>query len=318
MNQTRKIRWLLYHEPIELFVRTAEAFAKEIKQLTEGRIEIEVYTIKEYNEKFSNGDAAAPLALMQSGDIEMSQVQVGTLGAWDASDFFALELPFLFNSHDHATRVLEGDIGQGMLKGLQKTTPAHGLAFTYSGGFRCVAADRDITTVDDLVGLNMTTSTNPVMVDTALAFGCVPVSVHTRDLDPAAATSRQTSNAVETTLPRYKNEANPEIHTHVTNTKHSMYLTSIIVATEFWNSLSDADKAAMEQAALTSSRLERQWSIDDANKISTSTEAQRELGITYKEFSEEETAKLKQRVEAIYNKYTQFFTPGLVDGIIRA
>jgi len=318
MNDTRKIRWLLYHEPIELFVRTAEAFAKEIKELTNGRIEIDVYTISDYNKQFQNGDTSAPLTLMQNGDIEMSQVQVGALGVWNAPDFFALELPFLFSSHDHATRVLEGEIGKGMLDGLADSTPATGLAFTYSGGFRCLAADRAIDSVEDLQGLEVSTSANPVMVDTAIAFGATPVSVHTRDEDPESKQVRSNTSAVETTLPRYYNEANPAVHKYVANTKHSMYLTSIIINTEFWNSLSKEDQAAMRQAALVSSRLERQWSVDDANEIATNVDKQREWGISYAEFSDAETAKLKDRVEVVYDKYTQFFTPGLVDGIIKA
>jgi TRAP-type C4-dicarboxylate transport system substrate-binding protein len=205
-----------------------------------------------------------------------------------------------------------------MLTGLAESTPATGLAFTYSGGFRCLAADRAINTVEDLQGLNVSTSANPVMIDTAIAFGATPVSVHTRDENPEAKQVRLTTSAVETTLPRYYNEANPEVHKYVANTKHSMYLTSIIINTEFWNSLSEEDQTAMRQAALVSSRLERQWSVDDANEVATNVDKQREWGISYAEFSDAETEKLKKRVETVYDKYSQFFTPGLVDGIIKS
>jgi predicted nucleotidyltransferase len=51
----RTITWLLYHEPIDLFLRTANAFSKEIAQLTQGRLKVDVYTIKEYADKFKNG-----------------------------------------------------------------------------------------------------------------------------------------------------------------------------------------------------------------------------------------------------------------------
>jgi len=317
--QTRKIRWLLSHEPVELFIRTAKAFAERINEVAKGAIEIEVYTVSEYSNKFKNGLQIDPMTLLAEDDLEMSQLQVSIFGEQNATDFFALELPFLFRDHDHATRVLEGEIGQSMLAGLKDTTPTVGLAFTYSGGFRCVAADKTITTAEDLQGLNMTTNMNPIMIDTAEAFGCVPVSVPVKDYSHDAINLRGTINAVETTLPRYVKEANPSIHKYVTNTKHSMYLTTIIVNTKFWDSLTVEEQAMMRDAALYSSRLERQWSVNDADTITNSNVKQQELGIKgYAELDSVETAKLKQSVEKIYSKYETFFTPGLVDGIIRS
>jgi TRAP-type C4-dicarboxylate transport system substrate-binding protein len=319
MTQTRKIRWLLSHEPVELFIRTAKAFANRINEISAGAMEIDVYTVAEYSDKFKNGLQIDPMTLIHDGDIEMSQLQISIFGEQNATDFFALELPFLFRDHDHATRVLEGEIGQSMLSSLQDLTPATGLAFTYSGGFRCVAADKTITTAEDLQGLNMTTNMNPIMIDTAEAFGCIPVSVPVKDYSREAIDLRSSINAVETTLPRYVSEANPAVHKYVTNTKHSMYLTTIIVGNKFWNSLTSEEQAMMRDAALYSSRLERQWSVDDADTITNSDAKQQELGIQgYAEFNSAETAKLKQSVEKIYSKYKTFFTPGLVDGIIRS
>ena len=317
MKQTHTVRWVLYHEPLELFIRTAEAFAKEIAILTDGRINIEIYTLPEYAAKFTNGTEFDPMTLMENNDIEMTQVQVGQLGQWNATDMFALELPFLFSSHEHATRVLEGEIGQSLLSGLTETTPTTGLAFTYSGGYRCIASDRLVKTVEDLKNLEIITYLNPVMVDTATAFGCIPVPIHNGTLEEADRAIKMTTSAVETTLPRYEKEANPELHKYVANTKHSMYLTSIIVNTEFWNTLSDEDQAAMRQAALITSRLEREWSVNDANEISDSVEKQKSLGINFSEFDVEATAELKALSQPIIDKYKEFFTPGLVDGIIR-
>ena len=321
MSQTRTIRWVLYHEPVDLFLRTAEAFSKEIARLTDGKINVEIYTISEFANKYKKGVEVEPMAWMQSGDCEMSQIQINDIGSWHSPDFFALELPFLFRDHDHATRALEGPIGMSMLKGLQKNSPAHGLAFTYSGGYRCMAVDREIKTAEDLKGLTVITNKNPISIETAEAFGCIAVPVHIKDRhneNKLLDTNLNGNNAIETTLPRYEKEAKTPVHTYVSNTKHSMYLTSILIAKDFWNSLSTEEQGYIETAALASSRLERAWSVADAEKIATSQEEQDKLGISYSEFSETERDKLKETVEPIYTKYRQFFTPDLVDGIIRA
>jgi hypothetical protein len=321
MNKTKTIRWVLYHQPIDLFIRTAEAFKAEIERQTNGRINVEIYTTTEFAEKFKKGIDVDPIVWIQSGECEMSQVQIGEVANWHSPDFWALELPFLFRDHDHATRALEGPIGQRMLASLENTSPTRGLAFTYSGGYRCLAADREINTVEDLKGLTVVTSLNPIMIETAEAFGCTAVPVHIKDRhneNKRKETNFNGNNAVETTLPRYEAEAKTDVHRYIANTKHNMYLTSILISKEFWHNLSTEDKEAVQSAALYTSRLERAWSIEDSRKISDSKEEQDKLGIHYNEFSDSELDKLKQAVQPLYNKYAQFFTPDLVDGIIKS
>ena len=100
--------------------------------------------------KFDKDAGLEPLVWMQSGNAEMTQIHVSHLGLWNAPDFFALELPFLFDSHEHCARVLEGTVGENLLSDLEKNTPVKGLAFTYSGGYRLIAADKEIKTAEDL------------------------------------------------------------------------------------------------------------------------------------------------------------------------
>ena len=78
----------------------------------------------------------------------MSQMYTTTLGEFN-KDLFVLDMPFLFRSHEHAAQVLEGQIGQSLMAGLAKSSNIQGLAFTYSGGYRMIAATKALKTVDD-------------------------------------------------------------------------------------------------------------------------------------------------------------------------
>ena len=66
MNK-QKIKWLLFHEPAELFIRTAEHFEKEINRLTGDRYEIEILKLEDYNTKYNNGQPCDPLAELKIG-----------------------------------------------------------------------------------------------------------------------------------------------------------------------------------------------------------------------------------------------------------
>jgi TRAP-type transport system periplasmic protein len=320
MKKSHAVKWVIYHEPIDLFLRTANAFAEDIKQRTNGRINIEVYTEKEYSVKFNNYIRLDPIDLLKTDDVQMSQVYTEKLGENRAADFYALDLPFLFRDHDHATKVLEGDLGQDLLtKTLPEKVGVRGLGFTYSGGFRVLASNKEIKCVEDLKGLKLAYKWNPMFADLAYAFGCEPQLI----VDNGGKEKKdrlklvKDYDVVHTTLPRYHVEADSKIHKYVTNTAHSLFLTVIIISENFWNSLTIEDQQHMREAAFNTARLERKWSTQDGDKIANDREEQKKLGIEkFREMPAEEIQKLKDSVKDLYFKYKKFFSTGFVDNII--
>jgi len=319
MSQTHTIKWILFHQPVDLFLRTAVAFRDEIKQLTDSRINIEIYTLQDYCDKFHKGIRIDIMSLINTGEVQMSQMQVNKLGQYNAEDFHALEMPFLFTDHDHAARVLEGDIGRSLLDDLLPSkTNVKGLAFTYSGGYRVIASQEQIKTIEDLQKTEMTMGLNPIFVDMAKAIGC-KYSVVCENDEEERFKKVTASNAVQTTLPRYQTETDPQIHKYVTNTKHSMFLTTIVINNDFWNNLSIEDQTHIKTAALNSSRLERAWSIADADKIENDKQEQKKLGIVeFNDLPETELLKLKNKIKPVYEKYQNIFTTGLIEKILKS
>lgn len=318
MSLIRKIRWVLDHKPIELFVRTARAFDEKIRELTNDTVQVEIYTAKEYSEKFFAGVALPqnPLTVVDSGDAEVTQVEIQWVGAWYNSDFFALEMPYLFSDHDHATRVLDGQIGKGLLNQLEKTSNTKGLAFTYSGGYRVFASKQPIMTAEDFKQITCVGQFNPVRVDTVKALGCnvvtySPSDAGRPDLIGAVGT-------VETTLPRYEQEAYEQGCTHISNTDHSMFLTSILINKDFFASLTTEQQAAIHTASEHVSRLERQWTVSEAAEIEKDQDMHVRMGIKFHKFADSEIAKLREMVKPVYEKYRNVFTPKLVDNILVA
>src|SRR5258705_2142326 len=150
----RKIRWVLAHEPIELFVRAAKRFTQEVNERAAGQLDIEYMTLSEYAERYNGGKKVTKhdlLDLMESGAIEMSPMYTTWLGERYSHDIRVLDLPFLFRDHDHAAAVLDGEIGECLLEGLSKTR-LKGLAFTYSGGFRRIPPGQATNTHAPLEG----------------------------------------------------------------------------------------------------------------------------------------------------------------------
>jgi TRAP-type C4-dicarboxylate transport system substrate-binding protein len=319
MTQIRKIRWLLEHEPIELFLRTAEAFDKEIRALTNDTVQVEIYKKEEYADKFGKiqEEVSDVLLMVNTGQIEMTQTQIVNVGTWANPDFFALEMPYLFKDHEHATRVLDGQIGSQLLNSIEETTAAKGLAFTYSGGYRIFAANKQIRTVEDLQGLTCLTDMSPVRVDTAKLFGYNVVADRSRSIKDRTDMVGN-CDVVETTLPRYIKEAHGSGHCNIGVTNHSMYLTSILINKDFYNSLTEDQQRAINVTSMKIAALERQWSVDDAVELAQNTNKHTALNIDYHELDATEIAKLKEIVQPLYAKYSKIFSPLLIERMIKA
>jgi len=326
VNQKRKITWLIAHEPVDLFLRTAEAFREKIAELTDNKFEVEIYTISEYEQKFkesvlkdSTTERADPMSMLDSGKLQMSQMHITELARWHSPEFWALEMPFIFRDHDHAAKVLEGEIGQEMLTGLVDKSPARGLAFTYSGGFRCLVSKNPINGLADFTGVEFATTNNPVTMDTCAAIGAVPKSFNIDTLYSSSPLAKEGkgSMVLETTIPRYLAQRGYTDKNYLINTKHNLFLTSIIIGNKFWDTLTEDEQAKFSEACKYASRLERKWSVEEATDFANK-EDHSDIGVTYTELSTEDTEKFKQAVQPIYDKYRDFFYPGLIDGIIKS
>lgn len=318
MNKKYKIRWLLDHQPVELFRRTAVAFDEEIQRLTDGAIKVEMLTTEEYAEKYNRSKKSInPMLLLDEGGVEISQLQTAWIGYWYSPDFFALEMPYLFKDHEHATRVLDGPIGKKLLEMPEQNSLTKGLAFTYSGGYRLFASNKPISTAGDLEGLNCVTYYNPVRVDTAEAFGCNTIKMHIADREGTAEAFKN-GDSLETTLPRYINDAYGLGFNYIGQTNHNMYLTTILVNKSFFSQLTSEHQEAMVQAAKAVAVLERKWSVEDAENLAKDTESHDTMKIVYTQFSEEEILKLKKKSAHLYDKYRNIFSSKLIDDILNA
>jgi TRAP-type C4-dicarboxylate transport system substrate-binding protein len=306
----KTIRWVIAHEPIDLFLRAANRFSKQVKEQTNGAIDIEVLSLTDYAKKYNNGKKVTKhdlLQLMEDGTVEMSQMYTTWLGHYN-KDMFVLDLPFLFRDHEHADRVLEGEIGEYLLEGLEQSSAVRGLAFTYSGGFRIVPSQQEYATVDAFKGAKIRTARSPVAVDTFLAVGATPVdTVELEEMNEAARAG--VIDAGESTFVRVIPLEQDKSFAYVNDTAHSLFLTSIIVANGFWDTLDTATQEIMKDAALNAARIERRESVVDVASVKDT------LGDRVVEMSAGETAKFKTATEVVYTKYANYFSNDLINKI---
>lgn len=311
----KHIKWVLAHEPIELFIRAAKVFADQVNLYAPDELNIEVMTMSEYSTKYNDGVLVTKhelVDLLDSGKIEMSQTYTITLGKVN-KDFFALDLPFLFKDHDHASRVFEGAVGKQLLDSLQESKKIKGLAFTYSGGFRIIPGNEPVNKIEDLRGMKVRTSFSPVAIDTFKAVGADVVPMELEELTDNLGNESVTIG--ESTYPRVYALGQDKVSQVINHTEHSLFLTSILVSSDFWATL-DADlQKVVANAALVAARHERELSIADIALVQDRATTD---GIKVVKMDAVEQARFAEATQGVYAKYQDYFTQGLVHTIKNA
>jgi TRAP-type C4-dicarboxylate transport system substrate-binding protein len=313
---TTKIRWVIAHEPIGLFLKVADRFAKQVNEKTGGKFDIEVLSLSDYATKYNEGKKVTKYHLMDminSGKIEMSHIYTTWLGDYN-KDLHALDLPFLFTDHAHADRILEGDIGSELLAGVSKNSNIKAMSFTYSGGYRIVPANFKADTVASWEGKVVRTSRSPVAVDTFKLLGAVPrEDIALEDMNEAA--DRGEIAAGESTYVRvFPLEHNKSFEV-VNDTAHSLFLTSIIINQDFFKSLDAETQEVFAVAAADAARAERRESVADIPNILAQCQTE---GVEVVKMSTSEESKFRKVTSKVYDMYKDYFSPGLVPALIRA
>jgi TRAP-type C4-dicarboxylate transport system substrate-binding protein len=311
--QQKHVKWVIAHEPIGLFLKVADAFAKEVNEQTGGKFNIEVLSLSDYAEKYNDGKKITKddlMALVDTGAIEMSHIYTTWLADYN-KDLHALDLPFLFRDHDHADAVLEGEIGTELLAGVSKQSNIKAMSFTYSGGYRVVPANFRADTVEAWKGKAVRTSRSPVAVETFKLLGAEPKEHIALEEMNAAAKAGQIE-AGESTYVRVFPLQQNEAFAVVNDTAHSLFLTSIIVNQDFFKQFDQETQEIMATAAFNAARKERRESVADIPNILAECAAK---GVEVVKMSATEEQKFKEVTSSVYEKFADYFTPGLVQKI---
>ena len=309
----KTIRWVLAHEPIELFLRAAKRFKKTMEEMAPGVLDYEIMTLSEYSDKYQNGKKVTKhdlIDLMEAGEIEMSQMYTSTLGRKHHRDMWALDMPFLFRDHDHAQKVLEGKIGQSLLAGLNEKTNVHGLAFTYSGGFRMIPANIVIDKIEDFKGQPLRCNMSPIATETFIAVGADPHQIELEEINEGVQDGRIVGG--ESTYPRFYGLKQNEHMSVINDAEHSLFLTSILVAKDFWDTLDDDIKEKVEYASFDAARSERQESVEDISVVKARC---MDDDIAVHTMAVEERVKFQKATEYLYDKFEDMFSVGLLNKI---
>jgi TRAP-type transport system periplasmic protein len=227
-------------------------FADVVKAKSGGRIEVQVAPSAQL------GDDAAMVTALRTGALDMSANSQGAV-ANAVPEYAAYGMPFMFSSPAAAFKVLDGPLG----KELAEKSAEKGLILlgTWDNGIRQMTnSKRPITKVEDMKGLKMRVPPDATLVDIMKALGAESQQIKFAEL--YVALQQGVVDGQENPLVNIHASKLYEVQKHLALTNHQFQMTPFLMSKRTWDKLSDADKKAVQEAAVEATALQRKLSQD--------------------------------------------------------
>jgi TRAP-type C4-dicarboxylate transport system substrate-binding protein len=162
--------------------------------------------------------------------------------------------------------------------------------------------------------MKLRTNRNPIAQETFKVLGGVDVFVCETE-DTRAHIIEGDCEGGESVYSRIYPLKQNEVTKSVIDSKHSLFLTTMIMREDFWKGLSPEVKAVIKDAAIKAGRREREVTIQDGENAKQRLLAD---GVNIVDLTEQETAEWKEKTQVVYEKFEPTFSPGLIDRIKKA
>jgi tripartite ATP-independent transporter DctP family solute receptor len=228
-------------------------FCADIEKNTKGR-----YKCQEFPNGSLGGEREM-IEAVQLGTLDLVVTSSGPLGNF-VPEVKIFDIPFLFRDYDHARKVLDGQIGQDILKKFD-AKGLKGLVWGENGFRHMTNSKRPIKTPQDASGLKMRTMENKVHMEGYKSFGILPTPMSFTELFTAL--QQGTVDGQENPIPVILAAKFSQVQKHLSLTGHVYSPATIIMNPGVFNKLSADDKKIFLDAAKAGAAAMRKRVNDD-------------------------------------------------------
>lgn len=237
--QTTSIRWgesLAANHPQVLM---AERIAKEVKEKTGGRIDIQVFP----NSQLGSGKEM--IEMVSAGALQMTTDGAGALGAF-LPQLSVIEAPYLWRDAAHMAKVAGTSIYAKINDDLVAKRGMRMLNVTYYGKRHLTTGSKEVRTPADMAGFKLRVPPVDTFRAMAEAWGARATPIAFGEL--YLALSQGAVDGQENPLPTIQSGKFYEVQKFLILTEHIITPRMIIVNEAFWKGLSAADRDVLQTA----------------------------------------------------------------------
>ncbi|MEZ5830145.1 MAG: TRAP transporter substrate-binding protein [Dongiaceae bacterium] len=279
-------------------VVAVQNMGKKLEAATNGRLSIQVYPSMQL------GGEKESLEMAQVGALALTRVSVGVMGPI-VDNLNVFNLPFVFRDIDHMHKVIDGQIGQQLLKDIDDspTSGLIGLAWMDAGARNVYNSKHAISKLEDMQGLKIRTMGNPMFVDMANAMGANGVAMGYDQLINALQTG--VVDGAENNYPSYDTGQHYNYAPYYSTTQHLIIPEIIVFSKKVWDTLSADDQALIRKFAAEAQIDERNlWAAEEQRAL----EDMKAHDVKITEISPEEKKRFQAAMKPVWDKYGSKYT----------
>ncbi|CAN7263687.1 TRAP transporter substrate-binding protein [Mesorhizobium sp. LjRoot246] len=266
-----------------------------IKERTKGAYSVEVYHSAQL------GEEKDTIEQTQAGVLDLNRVSMGPFNGI-VPETAVPSLPYIFRSVEHMRHVMDGPIGEQILKAFE----AHnlvGLAFYDSGARSFYNTKKDITSMADMKGMKFRVIQSDVFVDMVNALGANATPMAYGEVYSALQTG--VIDGAENNWPSFESAKHFEVAKHYTLDQHQIVPEVLVMSKASWDKLTPEDQAIVRQAAKDSVvKMRELWDAQEKK----SRDIVEKAGVKVSEIDKQ---PLIDAMKPVYDKYLS--TPELKD-----
>jgi tripartite ATP-independent transporter DctP family solute receptor len=272
-------------------VEAVERMGKKLEAATGGRLSVQMYPSMQL------GGEKEMIEQAQVGALAMARISVGPMGPL-VPELNVFNLPFMFRDAAHMEKVIDGEIGDELMKKLSDhpTAGLIGLAWMNAGTRNVYNAKKPVRSIDDLKGLKIRMMGNPIFVDTMNSLGGNGVSMGFDQLINAMQTG--VVDGAENNYPSYTSGQHYRYAKYFSLTEHLMIPEILVFSKRVWNTLSKEDQELIRKSAKEAQQEQRKLWYEMEEK---SLKEMKEAGVEILPVADKQ--KFQDAVKPVWEKH---------------
>jgi tripartite ATP-independent transporter DctP family solute receptor len=277
----------LGYPTVEAVVR----MGKKLEQATNGRLSVQMYPSMQL------GGEKEMIEQAQVGALAIARISVGPMGPL-VPELNVFNLPFMFRDAAHMEQVIDGEIGQEMLKKLtdHPTAGLIGLCWMNAGTRNVYNSKKPVKSIEDLKGLKIRMMGNPVFVDTMNSLGGNGVAMGFDQLINAMQTG--VVDGAENNYPSYASGQHYRYAKYFSQTEHLMIPEILVFSKRVWNTLSKEDQDLIMKTAKEAQQEQRKLWYEMEEK---SIKEMKDAGVEIVQVADKK--KFQDAVKPVWDKH---------------
>lgn len=241
-------------------VQAVRHMGETLAKATNGRHTIKVFA------KSALGNEKDTIEQTKLGALAMTRVNVAPMNNICPATMVPT-MPFLFRSTEHMRKVLDGAIGDEILKDCE-SQGFIGLAFYDSGSRSIYSVKKPVKTLADTKGMKIRVQQSDLWVALMEAMGANATPMPFGEVYTALKTGLV--DAAENNYPSYESTRHFEVAKYYNKTEHSMAPEILLFSKKVWDGLTPEDQKAIRAAAKESvGHMRKLWDEREAKSLET-------------------------------------------------